>query len=387
MSSPIIGRMRVLVGAAWPARPLTDGASLILHHHVRVLAARHELLLVVPDGPGAADVDCDVIAARPGLAAGGGGPWVRRRLTTPPGTPLHVRWLEDTGVPAAVREAAPAFRPDVVHLHGWGTAVLAGTGAVPAVHHAIDAWSLNLANRDVPVWRRPFEVDQPAAVRRHERTWYPRCRSTLVVGEADADHLRTIAPGLRVDVVPNGVEAGAEPVPPPAAPVVGFHGTYDSRANSDAARRLAALAPAIRQAGAGAGIELVGRASAHIAEIAAPGVTIVGEVADVRPWLDRVAVYAAPMVSGSGIKNKILEAMAAGRPVVTSPLGANGIGAGEGVVVVDGDAAFAAAVVALLRDPDRRAAAGRANRERVLRDFTWERSAARVEAVWQDVTA
>ena len=84
-----------------------------------------------------------------------------------------------------------------------------------------------------------------------------------------------------------------------------------------------------------------------------PSVTVTGPVDDVRPFLARAAVVVAPMVSGSGIKNKILEAMAMQRPVVATSLAAEGLAAAPGrdIVVADGAAGFAAAVAGAPRRP------------------------------------
>jgi len=91
----------------------------------------------------------------------------------------------------------------------------------------------------------------------------------------------------------------------------------------------------------------------------------------------------ASMVSGSGIKNKVLEAMAAGRPVVATALALDGIGEGAGVVAADGPAALAAATAELLEDPDRAEAMGAAGRRRVVEAHGWDRSAAALEALWR----
>jgi polysaccharide biosynthesis protein PslH len=82
----------------------------------------------------------------------------------------------------------------------------------------------------------------------------------------------------------------------------------------------------------------------------------------------------------------VLEAMAAGRPVVTTPKGAAGIGAGGGVTVADDVAGVADAVVALLADPAQVAADGIAARQRVVAEFTWDKSAHRIEQLWQEAS-
>jgi glycosyltransferase involved in cell wall biosynthesis len=110
------------------------------------------------------------------------------------------------------------------------------------------------------------------------------------------------------------------------------------------------------------------------------------DVADVRAALDDVTLYAAPLVTGWGLKNKVLEAMAAGRPVVTTPMGSAGIGAGPGLVEVADPPALAAEASALLLDRDRLAATGAAGRDRVVADFGWDRSAERIERLWAEAS-
>lgn len=116
-----------------------------------------------------------------------------------------------------------------------------------------------------------------------------------------------------------------------------------------------------------------------------PGVELRADVGDARAELRDIAVYVAPLVSGTGVKNKVLEAMAAGRPVVTTPKGAAGIGAGGGVTVADDVVGVADEVVALLGDPTRIVADGIEARRRVVAEFTWEQSARRIERLWHEV--
>jgi glycosyltransferase involved in cell wall biosynthesis len=99
-----------------------------------------------------------------------------------------------------------------------------------------------------------------------------------------------------------------------------------------------------------------------------------------------MSVHVDWMTSGAGIKNKVLEAMAAGRPVVASAAGAQGIGTGPGLVVgADIDGA-AAEVVALLGDAAELRRAGAAARKRVLADFSWDGNAAAIERLWERVS-
>jgi glycosyltransferase involved in cell wall biosynthesis len=106
-------------------------------------------------------------------------------------------------------------------------------------------------------------------------------------------------------------------------------------------------------------------------------------VAELRTELEQMTVHVDWMTSGAGIKNKVLEAMAAARPVVASGLGAEGINAGPGLVVATDVVGAAREIAALLLDPDQARAAGAAGRARAIEDFSWDRSAAGIEALWQ----
>jgi glycosyltransferase involved in cell wall biosynthesis len=112
-------------------------------------------------------------------------------------------------------------------------------------------------------------------------------------------------------------------------------------------------------------------------------VTVTGFVDDVRPYLERAAVFAAPLRYGSGIQNKVLEAMAMEVPVITTSLAAAGLrvdGAGEPpVIVADGEEQFAQRLVTLLGQKEERARLAAEGRRFVENHFVWSRSAAKLE--------
>jgi glycosyltransferase involved in cell wall biosynthesis len=138
---------------------------------------------------------------------------------------------------------------------------------------------------------------------------------------------------------------------------------------------VAEILPLIRRQVAGATFWIVGRDPAPAVQaLAGEGVVVTGAVPDVRPYIAHADVVVAPLRIARGIQNKVLEAMAMGRPVVLSEAPAVGLLATPGVhCEVAGDAgAFADRVVALLRDPARRERMGAAARERVVEAYSWE---------------
>ena len=111
------------------------------------------------------------------------------------------------------------------------------------------------------------------------------------------------------------------------------------------------------------------------------GVAVTGTVSEIQPWIAHAEVAVAPMRIARGIQNKVLEAMALARPVVVSPMGAEGIHArpGEHFLVARDGASFARAVAHLLRHPDEAESLGLAARERVVSEYSWERTLAPLE--------
>jgi len=105
-----------------------------------------------------------------------------------------------------------------------------------------------------------------------------------------------------------------------------------------------------------------------------PNVTVTGEVADVRPFMAS-AISIAPLRLGCGVQNKVLEAMAAGRPVVASPLAARGLDvkAQEELLVADDPRQWLWAVELLLSDAELANRIGRNARAATLQRFTWDR--------------
>jgi glycosyltransferase involved in cell wall biosynthesis len=389
--------VRVVVVSAWEPWRTTDGAAFVLDHQLEVLAGRHEIRLLAAGAPHAQASPPPSLDTRwpPGIdrqwfgaGSSAGLDYVGRRLwSVRHREPAHVKFVERPGLVAALAQAV-RDGADVVHLHGWGTAGLWDrVSPVPTVHVAIDPWSINVANRRTSRWRSALEVGQRRLIAEHERRHYPHLDRVVVLTERDAEHLRSIAPDARVAVVANGVDVGPDPAPIGDRPVLGFHGVFDSQANVDAARSLVTdLLPIVRRTVPEAQVLIVGRRPPRdVRSLAGQGIDVRADVADVRAELEKVAVHVDWMTSGAGIKNKVLEAMAAGRPVVTSALGAEGIGEGPGVLVADSAQAAAETIVALLRDLPAARETGRAARERVIEDFSWVTNAERIEALWSQV--
>ena len=159
------------------------------------------------------------------------------------------------------------------------------------------------------------------------------------------------------------------------SPTVLFVGRRGQPPTADAARYL--LGPVgshLRRVAPEARIVIVGGdAPADLHALAGPNDRMAGRVEDVRPYLQKASVVALPMRIGTGVKNKLLEAWAAGKAGVATTVACQGVPAapGENLLVADAPADMAAAIASLLADPARRDQLARRGRQTVLDHLTW----------------
>jgi len=207
-----------------------------------------------------------------------------------------------------------------------------------------------------------------------EAAWVPRFDLVLAPSEADA----ALMPAVRTAVYPNTI-----PLHPAAAPyvarppIVVFSGNMEYHPNVQAVRWFGReVWPLIQRARPEAGWLLVGKNEEAVRPLIAGlrGVRCTGMVEDALAELARAAVAVVPLLSGSGTRLKILEAWAAGTPVVSTPLGAEGLGPAGALplALASTPGEFAAAVLRLLDAPGEAAALAAGGRQRYEESFTWE---------------
>jgi glycosyltransferase involved in cell wall biosynthesis len=223
---------------------------------------------------------------------------------------------------------------------------------------------------------------------RYARSTVRSYAATVCVGEADARWLRYIGGRDSVHVVPNGVE-----LPPPDAipdeagqPTLCLTGALDYQPNIEAALFAAkAIWPRVCAEMPHARFVIAGRnpVPAILALAGRTSVEIAPDVPDMTGVLGRSWLALAPMLSGVGIKNKVLEAWACARPVVMTPLATNGLIVPDDhrALVADTAEGMAASVVTMLRDAERRRRLGESARRTVQTHFTWAGAAARIDAL------
>jgi glycosyltransferase involved in cell wall biosynthesis len=234
-----------------------------------------------------------------------------------------------------------------------------------------------------PLWRGLYRLEERRLRAVEERAWR-ECARCFAVSDTERDEIAACTGDpAKVVTVANGVDPERFAFRPKerGGRDILFLGGMDYAPNLDAARWfLTGIFPLIRWHEPRARLLLVGRELGRLGELPA-GVECHESVADVLPWFYAADILAVPLRQGAGTRIKVLEAFAAGLPVVATSKGCEGIDAGDGdhLLVADGVEAFAAAVVRLLADPPLRATLAANARRVVTERYTWERAAAGME--------
>jgi polysaccharide biosynthesis protein PslH len=401
--------MRILLVTSMVPDPAGIGAiPKLLAAELEGLRERHEVTLVTTFGedPGQAEaaerllrsgIDAHIAdrrrsgsaARRWRVRAGLSANWVTRRW------PWRVV-AGSGGVQPLIDRAAAEREFDVVAVEDNPVAVLRFPAGVPVVfteHEAIRAAASQ--------WRSKRLRERPQrALRAHDwRRWekflpraWRRFDLLQVFCEADAAAVRQRAPELaaRVRVNPYGMILPGATDPASVVPgTVLFTGTFAHLPNREAAIWLAReIMPAVRERQPEAMLRIVGRTPPReVLELAGPGIEVVADAPSMEAHLEQAAVIAAPVRSGGGMRMKVLEALARGKAVVTTSLGAEGFTCFEEpppLAVADDAAALAAALADLLADDERRRQLGAQAREFALRHHSPAAWAARLEAVYEE---
>jgi glycosyltransferase involved in cell wall biosynthesis len=221
----------------------------------------------------------------------------------------------------------------------------------------------------------------------YEKRHYARYNLAVTVSEEDRRVVRSRCPGLPVEIIPNGVDSSffEPPIDPGRDDTIVYIGHYGYPPNADAILHFCRrILPLIRRQIPSVQVLAIGREPpAELAQY--EGVQTMGFVPDVRPYLTQAGVVIAPLRVGGGTRIKVLEALAMGKAVVSTTLGAEGLSVahGENILLADEPATFADSVVRLLEQPELRARLGRNGRKLVTQTYDWDHLAARLDVVFQ----
>ena len=220
-----------------------------------------------------------------------------------------------------------------------------------------------------------------------------RFQHVIAVSDHDRDAMLMLSPGCPITVVPTGVDTEQYQVAPSVSgrpPLVVFTGSMDWEPNIDAMEYFCReIWPAVLAAFPDARFQIVGRnPHARVQRLASSSVEVTGTVASVADYLRKATVVIVPLRIGGGTRLKIFEAMAMGKAMVSTSIGAEGLDVtnGRDLLIADDAPAFASSILQLLRDPESRRSYER-NAAALAARFDWSQIARRFAEVLQEAAA
>lgn len=376
------------------------GDQLRAWQQLRYLGAQYEITLLSLDPDATSESHARALAA---LCRGGVLHWPRSRSRLAlgalsalprPDRALQSGMYRSRRLQARLRQLCASTAFDLVHLQLVRLADLLPVlpADLPCVVDLVDALSLNMQRRAAREswsrrWLFALEAQRLAAL---EAGVIARAAACTISAPADAQRLDA-AGAAGIALVPNGVDLAAFPwaAAPAGTPTLLFFGNLGYFPNVDAACwLLEELLPALRARRPDTRLQLVGaRPPPRLAALArrTAGAQLVGEVPDLLPWLHGATVVVAPLRAGSGQQIKLIEAMAAGTPVVSTAPSAQAMSAvdGQHLLLAESTGEFVAAIERLQDEPELARALSKAARGLVEDRYTWAASAQALAAVWQ----
>jgi len=309
----------------------------------------------------------------------------------PTSVPSSVAYFHSPALARQVRELLARERFDLVFVH-------CSSAAQYAEHVEGIPKLLDFADMDSQKWLdyaryKAFPLSlgyrlEGRKLEQEEKRLASRFDLCTAITRREWETLESYGTGVASDWFPNGVDSeyfapSADPYDPDT---IAFVGRMDYYPNQECMVDFCAnTLPRLREKRPALKLLIVGAdpppAIRNLQKL--PGVTVTGSVPDVRPYLRRAAVMIAPLNIARGTQNKILEAMAAGVPVIASRVAAGGVDAldYEHFLVASTSEQYAALILRVLEDPRERARLSRAGRERMLSHHAWDKSMQRLDRI------
>jgi polysaccharide biosynthesis protein PslH len=395
-------RRRLLFVLPFPPRPDgRHGGARVTGQLIEALATRHDvavLHLMEPGDPGASALEAAgarVVGVPQAPAARTLPARLVPRLALLRGIPIWASEVSEPRFAARLEELAAEWRPEIIQIeYPVMGQYLPALAAAPAPRILVDH---DVGLGDLRDWgggvlgRLTGRLDA-RAWRRFERRVLGAVQAAVVFTDRDRRTLEALGSGVRIVRIPPGTPVPATPLDPagslPAR--ILFVGNFAHPPNVDAALRLAReILPGVRARHPDARLELVGPSpTPAIAALAGDGVEVTGEVPSIEPHLDAAALVVAPLRSGGGMRVKVLEALAAGKAVIASPLAIQGLGVtpGDQVLIGESNAELGEGISILLADEGARRALGERARAWAEANLGWEPSVARYEELYAELT-
>ena len=395
--------MKVLFLSPTVPFPLTDGGRIRVFNLLKQIAAKSDVTLLAletqpTDAEGVAElqqlgIQVHLVRNAPTLPRLSFGTLVNAFLKR---QPITVARYDLPAYRQKLRELITSDTFDLVHYEMFHTAQFRTETDLPGV--------LSQQNVDSAIWRRlcgetvnPFYKfaywTQQLAFQRYERVLSPKFDAVTCTSDIDAAVFQRHCAEDTIEIIPNGVDVTHyQPDFTSEAPAhLIYIGSMDWYPNEDAVAFFAdEVLPQIQEKVPDVQFSIVGgNPSARVQRLAErDGVVVTGRVPEIKPYFAEATVFVVPLRIGSGTRLKILEALAMGKAIVSTSVGAEGLDLkdGEEIFIADEPTVFADAVIGLLTDPSLRRRIGENGRARVEQDYDWRSIGGKLHSLYTQIS-
>ena len=392
--------MNILIVSAQFPYPTRSGFTTRVYQVARHLSMRHNVTLLSYASPddrdGVADLatrmSVRVVENKPRSPIG---KRAAQALTIASSRAYYCREVHSERMQEAIDELCSTRKFDVIQIESsfLCTFRFPRDARVVVVEHNIEYELLQRmceGERSLP--RRVFNRVEYTRFRRFEEACWKRADACVVTSEREVDAVRRCAPETPLAVVPNAVDPDyfTPSGSPPDPHTLIFNGTLKYRPNVDAVRYLIDdIWPLVRQRYPDATLTLTGsNDGVDLRALMKPGVRLLGEVPDIRPHVRSAGAVVVPIRIGGGTRLKVLEALAMGKPIVSTAVGCEGVAVrdGEHLMIADDAPAFAAKIFEVFESAGLREALGQAGRRLIETRYSWALAGLRLESLYREIT-
>lgn len=388
--------MKILVVLPRFPYPLEKGDKLRAYHQIVELSRRHEIHLfavshdkVTPEQRAALEPYCKTISV---VTPTRFTAWFNTARNYFRSKSLQMGYWDSARARCTVKDLAKKIQPDVVYNQMVRTVPLVARLPYRKVMDFQDALSMNTERRmehSHGLWRSILHYEFKM-LRSTEYNAFKIFDALTIISEADADAIPHKRNG-DIHIVRNGVDFDYF-VPQSLSQDndIVFCGNMQYAPNIDAARYLVNdIMPLVWEKRPEARLVLAGATpTSAVRRLVGPHVEVTGSVPDIRPYYAHSRLFIAPMRLGSGLQNKLLEAMAMGVPCVTTPIANEALGATPGIHILVGNSPqeLASHILSLLADPAQAQSLSAAALDFVHQNYSWPAAVQPLEDIFSQIT-
>lgn len=399
-----------MISSTFPYPPSRGGTEVRTFNLLKYLNPHHPVTLVTQRHPGVSDAEVEelrhwvdelMVFPLPAEPKGKGVAKVKRFAESLiQGTPPNVLHRYSPELQALVDQQVNEGKCEVITCEHSVNEIYIRPSywnkvrTVVNIHSSVAGWTRNHLEMGASPhpWRDRIYLN--LLLERYEKRYANKFNHLVVTTEDDEQQFRQFKPKGQIHVIANGVDLDLFPMRShdPNNHNLVFVGAMDASHNIDAARYFSVeILPSLQQHYPDATFTIVGtRPVPEVLELAKrPGVIVTGGVPKVVDYLHQASVCVTPLRSGYGIKNKTLEAMAAGVPVVASDRGLEGLAIDHPPRALRANSVteYVDAIRQLFENPQLRQQLSQNGRSLIETEYTWERAGQRYEQVLQIVSS